>query len=699
MPGDTKNTLEEIIQQLGGALDILSDTTDDLFFIWDVATDEAYVSAAATRMYNLPGNHLTGVHNQMQRIVHEADRENAARHFEEVKAGRTPELDLDFRALNRRGNRVWVNLRGRTVLAPGGDVHRVVGSITEIGSGARADKMTGLLNHRQLAADFAGFLDAGQPGYLLVLGIDDFKPVNDRLGRAFGDMLLQMLARILEERIGAAGRAYRLDGDRFGIVLPDKNRGAVNHFYLLVKDEFREACRGLKEGVFSTLSGGAVAWPDDSDDFIRLSQFADSALNAAKRNGKDKLFFFSLAEHERYLKRISLRQDLQRCVSNNFEGFSLHFQPQVTLATGAVQGAEALLRWNSPNHGPIPPLEFIPLLEKHGLICQVGRWVLEQALAQCKRWRAKVPNFQVSINLSYIQLEKDDIAGYLLYCLRKLDLPGSAVLLEITESEQLSNYSSYNETLAYLNKIGAMVAIDDFGTGYSSLGYFKELRVDQIKIDRCFVARVPESEYDYRLVKFIIELAHSVDVAVCVEGIETPEELEALLPLKPDSLQGYYFGRPVAAPQFEADFIDNWQGLEERHKKKLAALKRAERGHITAFVGSEETLSVFENLAEIVHISEPVTGELYYLNRAGRQLLGVENFSGLFLEDILLEGKGNIVPIASALREAEYRHWTFEIKKLGLRFCSHDRLIPWDDHTARLGICVQLPPGERDCGL
>ncbi len=548
---------------------LLADTSGMYFFVWDLQSDEHFISPSAKETFELNDGSSLSIKAALGNAIFPADRALIDDAMTLLRTGRQEEAELSCRIMNRYNEKIWVNIRCRGIQDEEGIPALIVGSIFHVNDENRADQLTGLLNHTQFAEDFEESREFVQNGYVVIFGIDDFKSVNDRYGREYGNRFLKLFANVLELKATNNNIVYHLEGDKFLINMQEKNQVAVQKLYVSVCQAFQEACHALKEQVYISVSAGAAEYPSDSRDFSELCQFAENALNAAKRAGKKSLVFFSYEAYEEYLTDVGMREDLHRCVQNGMAGFELYYQPQISVKNGRVEGAEALLRWSSRKHGRITPNVFIPLLEKHGLICQVGRWVIDQALRQCKAWREVIPNFCISINLSYIQLEKDDISGILLSGLRRYEIPGEAVLLELTESAQLHNYHYYNETLSYLNRIGVMVAIDDFGTGYSSLGYFKELNINQIKIDRCFVTRIRESEYDYKLIQFIIELAHSIDVSVCVEGVETAQELSALMPLEPNYIQGYYFGRPVSQDFFEENFVTNWSEVGEMLSKKV----------------------------------------------------------------------------------------------------------------------------------
>lgn len=675
-----------------GLFALLGEASGASFFVWDTSGANNYFSPALLELANLQGNSVNSVEELFENVIHPEDWKKTQKALKALNSGYSKALDMDVRFLKQgEFENQWMHLRVRVTNNPAGQHKLVVGSVNQITTFTDTDTVTGLPTHLKLMKDLSESFQMGQSGYLVMLDIDDFKAVNNRHGRRFGNRLLRLFTAELEQAAGGGGVVYRLEADRFAVHLPEKNQMAVSRLFMRVQQSFMNASRQIMSGVFCTISAGAAAYPADSNDVTQFYQFVDSSLATAKAAGKDTMVFFSRDDYEQYLQSLATREDLQRCIKNNFEGFEVHYQPQVCVNTGSVMGAEALLRWTSKERGKIPPDVFIPLMERYGLICEVGRWVIKVALAQCKKWRELMPEFCMSINISYIQLEKDDIAGYILEILREYKLPGSSVVLELTESEQLHNYNFHNETLAYLKRIGVNVAIDDFGTGYSSLGYFKQLNVHQVKIDRCFISRIQESSYDYNLIQFIIELAHSIGVEVCVEGVETEDELFALLPLAPGVAQGFHFGRAVEPEVFEARFLSGKESINQQLKQKAAEVNAAKKSTKNSFPGQRDIEKLLDEIEEVVYISDVNNNELLYLNRLGRSMLNVDAYEGMKCYEIL---HGASVQCEFCPKHKLSKECFHEWESTGGRFTGKvtvkDKLINWGKRTACLSTTMEL---------
>ena len=253
--------------------------------------------------------------------------------------------------------------------------------------------------------------------------------------------------------------------------------------------------------------------------------------------------------------KLKMQEALRKAVENNFEGFELYYQPIVNMEKACIHGAEALLRWKNGKFGMVSPGIFIPLLEDSGLIIPVGRWVIEDAMRQCLEWQKICPGFRVNINISFVQIKKSNVISDIDLCMEKFGFDSKNVLFEITESGELETGYSTQNILESFHRRSLNLAIDDFGTGYSNLRYIKEMMFNLVKIDQAFIRGIRDSQYDYMVVKQFTELAHSLNLKVCYEGVETEEDFKCVRELEPDYIQGYYFSRPVTSAEFEEKYL------------------------------------------------------------------------------------------------------------------------------------------------
>lgn len=418
---------------------------------------------------------------------------------------------------------------------------------------ASYDDLTGLPN-RTLAFDRLGNSLArarrsGQVVALLLVDLDEFKTVNDTLGHAAGDRLLQQAARRLERHVRRSDTVSRLGGDEFAIILGDLPQPrAAEAAVQKVHDLFREPF--VIEGIetFVTASIGVSLFPADGTEASTMLKNADAAMYRSKKRGRNDYNFFSREIDDEAHERLTIVSHLRRALDRN--ELSLHYQPIVDGRNGRVVAVETLLRWQSPDLGFVPPNRFIPLAEETGLIVPIGEWVLRTACAQLVAWQEVLPELpRLAVNVSARQFRDEGLIETIADILRSLGLPPDRLELEITESLLLQDLPSTVSQLATLQEMGVRLSIDDFGTGYSSLSYLKRFRVQTLKVDRSFVNDVMTDPDDATLVSAIIAMAHRLSLTVVAEGVETHEQVAFLRASGCDLLQGYLFCRPQPPEQ------------------------------------------------------------------------------------------------------------------------------------------------------
>jgi diguanylate cyclase (GGDEF)-like protein/PAS domain S-box-containing protein len=418
------------------------------------------------------------------------------------------------------------------------------------------DVLTGLPN-RQLFFERVNQLAlSAQPDNgklaLLALNVQRLGVINDTLGRQAGDAVLKHVAQQLQHALENRHPASRISADTFAIVLANvKEEADIAH---ILEQKIIPSIGQLfsiqdQELRLSIKCGVALA-PSDGTDADTLFRNAEVALKKAKASG-DKYLFYASQMNARVAEKLTLENRLRGALVA--EQFVLHYQPKVDIATNSIAGIEALIRWESPELGTVPPNEFIPLLEETGLILDVGHWVLKRAVHDYRRWVAKgLRPPRIAVNVSSLQLRQRDFADQAKKALAQEGGEASAFDLEITESEIMNNVEECIVKLRAIKEAGIRIAIDDFGTGYSSLSYIAKLPVDSLKIDRSFVATMANSADHLGIVSTIISLAHSLDLKVTAEGVESEEQLKLLRLLKCDEMQGYLFSPPLPPEKFES---------------------------------------------------------------------------------------------------------------------------------------------------
>ncbi|CAK9889074.1 MULTISPECIES: putative bifunctional diguanylate cyclase/phosphodiesterase [Pseudomonas] len=414
---------------------------------------------------------------------------------------------------------------------------------------AHYDAITGLPNRLLFHQQLLDVISKGERLAVLVLDIDGFKQVNDSLGHAMGDLLLQQATARFVQIIEDPDCVCRLGGDEFAFMLKGPDSDSLERVQRLL--QALQHPFDLKGNAALVTGSIGLAWcPEHGQGSDRLLRHADTAMYAAKESGRNAWRLYHPDMTLRLQQRLCLERNLRRALHNN--EFELWYQPKVDLFSGRVEGAEALLRWRDPEHGLVSPADFIPLAEQTGLIIPLGEKVLDLACAQIAAWRAAecLPG-PVAINVAALQIERSDYVASLTRALKRFDLPPNLLEVEITESLLMESQQHACAILAQLQQMGIATAVDDFGTGYSSLAYLKMLPIDHLKIDRAFIKDLPQDDDGVAITRAIIDLGHALGFKITAEGIETREQYEFLRNAGCDQGQGYVIGRPMPADQFE----------------------------------------------------------------------------------------------------------------------------------------------------
>jgi diguanylate cyclase (GGDEF)-like protein/PAS domain S-box-containing protein len=392
----------------------------------------------------------------------------------------------------------------------------------------------------------------GEHRAIIFVDLDHFKTVNDSLGHAVGDQLLQEVAERLADSLRAGDAVGRLGGDEFVILLRNVETAAeVAVVAERVLARLAEPFLLASQELVVTPSLGVAIFPEDGDDYDTLIRNADAAMYHAKESGRNTYRFYTADMNIRASEILAVENQLRRALDRN--EFVLHYQPQVDMATGAIVGAEALVRWNHPERGLLGPMQFIPIAEERGLIGHIGKWVLQEACRQNRVWQdAGLPPLEMAVNLSALQFYRSDLVEEVAATLQSTGLAPRWLALEVTESIIVQDVDSTIATMAALKQMGLKLAIDDFGTGYSSLSYLKRFKADKLKIDRSFVMDVPGDADDSAITRAIVHLACNLNLQVIAEGVETSAQWSFLRQEGCDEVQGYLVSRPLAAADFEA---------------------------------------------------------------------------------------------------------------------------------------------------
>lgn len=551
-------------KQIEDAIRILNPCMNDYLYVFDLKEDYYVISKHATERFILPSDKFYNATKKHEDFVCPEDISMLCKEIKLIKAGKKKFHDMKYRWLDKHNNPIWINCRGSVLFDENAQPHYLVGCINEIGVKPEADNVSGLLGEYVLDRYIKDTCTDNIPdGFIIRMSIDNFSTINADFGMSYGDFILKRTAECILESIKPTQKLFKAGSDEFIIV--DFNGSSINEavdIYKQCKKHINNFIENNRYNTIYTLSAGIINTRDitlEEENYVKLSEFA---LKTAKDNGRNNYYIYSKTDYDRYKRKLYISKALHNAVNEDFKGFQVFYQPLVDASTYMLTGAEALMRFSIKKEGVdeceyISPAEFIPVLEETGLIIPAGRWILEQSAKQCSIWNEHVKDFRVNINVSYIQVMKSDVFSDIMSVIDKYSLQPSCIGIELTESGYLDSITHFNHLWRKLKDNGVYVILDDFGTGYSNLHCLSDLKPNYIKIDRTFTLKALKNKYDYELMTYIIDMAHSLGLKLCIEGVETSDDLRQLRDSGADYIQGYLFGKPYPAVEFEKRYVND----------------------------------------------------------------------------------------------------------------------------------------------
>ena len=601
-------------------IDLLSRSTGDYYFLADFTNSRVFFSDNAVRDFGL--EKVSDISSHVKRVSMEDIRAT----LNELRKLRTRLIDtasfeFHIETPQHTIRKLKANAK-RFQSQENPESEQIMGYFTEISNREELSPYSGTLSMQDFHRDLGIAFNSHTTGYLLLLDIDNLKAMNFRFGYNYSDDTLRILISSMKKATDGKFDVYHILGDCFALILPGYSESEIRQLFFKIQ---------TSTSYRMTVSGGCIAldeYPVPSAQ--TLLQHAESALYISKLSGKAMLNFFSPQDYAKKLRNIELQEELEDSIRSGFKGFFLVYQPQVRSKTYELFGAEALLRFRSKERGIVSPDEFIPILEDTGLICQVGLWVLEEALKTLRRWRAYLPTFRISVNMSYIQMQDENVGYYVLDILEKSGCKGESLIMEITESSKCMDYPKMNEIFKLLKSAGITISADDFGTGYSGLDRIKMAAFDEIKIDRSFVRSIGKLNKDYRFLCNMINLASDAGLRVVCEGVELEDELEALEKLQPNLLQGFLFSKPITADEFEATYFDPTSELFDRRIRKDSYLRERQAKNAEKEFSHADANNILkpilDTIDDVIFVSDIDTGEILYLNNTAMDAVGSAEF-------------------------------------------------------------------------
>ena len=542
-------------------LEIIAECMDDYLYVLDLQNNKMEISQSALDRFMISETYMRNAKQEIMSAVYEEDRAMFEKHMQAVMDGKEKVHDIHYRWLDKNALPVWVNCRGVVIDDEDGKPGYLVGCLNETGNQRRADNVTGLLGGMEFCDYLRSQKKPVTTGFLMHIGIDDFAAVNGTHGSNYGDYVLKSVADCMKECLSGNQRLYHLIAGQYVIV--DLDSTSMDDAIQLKKkigEKIDEFIISEKYAVVFSASAGVIDASTVAEGYEECRKKFEFSLKKAKQIGKNNIYFYRQEDYEKFQRNGRIISALRNSIANGCEGFEVYYQPIVDCVSGRVIGAEALMRYTmvtEEGEERLSPVEFIPLLEKTGLIIPMGTFLLNEAAKMCREIQQYIPEFKVNVNISYYQIEHGKIADKILAAVRDNGLTPDCICIEMTESGFMDMTPAFCKFRKVLEENRIQFVIDDFGTGYSNLHCISDMNPGYVKIDKDFTAKAMSCERDYELFKKIIEMVHSIGIRICVEGIEEEDWHLKMKELQADYLQGYFFGKPCEKKKFMEEFVYN----------------------------------------------------------------------------------------------------------------------------------------------
>lgn len=544
---------KEYLDELFRAFEIVAEGA--YVYLCDLAYDYSRWSAEAITYFGLPGEYMVGCGKIWEAHILPEDRENYSQSIDAIFSGQVGWHDMQYRARNRDGQYVVCTCRGTVIRGSDGRPLYFAGSIRNNGLVNSVDSLTGLQNQYGLFQHLDALYSKQARANIMMIGIKRFSTVNEMWGYDFGNIVIHKLVQELKQIFCNEGVLYRSDGVRFVLLTRSLTMKQLAGRYETVRQHI---CERLEiDGYHPNLQVCGSALEIDTFDVNPQAMFSclGYAYNLSRERGNGALQIFRNEIDETRTNLMTLINTIRRSIEHDCQGFLLYYQPIMDANTHTLSGCEALLRWRSPEYGLVPPNRFIPIIENDPAFVKLGEWILRRAMEDTKPFLTSCPAFELNVNIAYEQLKQPSFVEMVKRNLTAAAYPPENLCLEITERCRLLDISRLGAIISELRDLGVRFAIDDFGTGYSSMDILNQLKFDVVKIDKVFVDNIAKGGKAVRLIGVMNELAEICGSQVCAEGVETQEQCEIVRQCGVDTIQGYYFSKPVPVDTFQRQFV------------------------------------------------------------------------------------------------------------------------------------------------
>jgi diguanylate cyclase (GGDEF)-like protein/PAS domain S-box-containing protein len=533
--------------------------TDDEVFISDIKRNVTKVSPEFAAEYSLPGDVIYDFNSIWFEKIHPDEQRMFIDNHRKLQNGEIDCLSEEYRVRNSDGEWVWVSCRGSLVDSESNQMI-FIGNFQNLSKRNKVDMKTGLLNKSEFELMINTAIKNREEFTAGVANFDDFQRINELYDREFGDEIMRISAQYVQNVLGEKANVFKLDNDELGIFTKCTSKSTIEKAYDDIRNHFMSQLVHKGRQYMCTVSFGCCVFDnvygskDDIKDFGDIIRNAGLALSFAKEHGKNRIVFYTKKIGSEKIRKTEITEEMFDDVQNGFNDFEVFCQP-ILNGKGTLVGGEALLRWSCFKYGSVSPSEFIPILEETNLIISVGKFVFETAVKQCKIWQNFLPDFQMSVNISYLQLFDANFVDYIKDTIEKNKMRYNSFIFELSESCFFTDREMLRSIFAELRELGVEVALDEFGSGNFALDMLRDIPADIIKIDRSFVRNINGGEFDLSFIEFITGLFHKLGLKVCALGIESDEELAKLKDLNLDFIQGYLFGEPQSEKNFHINFL------------------------------------------------------------------------------------------------------------------------------------------------
>ena len=544
---------KEYLDELFRAFEIVAEGA--YVYLCDLAYDYSRWSAEAITYFGLPGEYMVGCGKIWEAHILPEDRENYSQSIDAIFSGQVGWHDMQYRARNRDGQYVVCTCRGTVIRGSDGQPLYFAGSIRNNGLVNSVDSLTGLQNQYGLFQHLDALYSKQARANIMMIGIKRFSTINEMWGYDFGNIVIHKLVQELKQIFCNEGVLYRADGVRFVLLTRSLTMEQLAGRYETVRQHI---CERLEiDGYHPNLQVCGSALEIDTFDVNPQAMFSclGYAYNLSRERGNGALQIFRNEIDETRTNLMTLINTIRRSIEHDCQGFLLYYQPIMAANTHTLSGCEALLRWRSPEYGLVPPNRFIPIIENDPAFVKLGEWILRRAMEDTKPFLTSCPAFELNVNIAYEQLKQPSFVEMVKRNLTAAAYPPENLCLEITERCRLLDISRLGAIISELRDLGVRFAIDDFGTGYSSMDILNQLKFDVVKIDKVFVDNIAKGGKAVRLIGVMNELAEICGSQVCAEGVETQEQCEIVRQCGVDTIQGYYFSKPVPVDTFQRQFV------------------------------------------------------------------------------------------------------------------------------------------------